>query len=179
MGGFAGPGYPDLDGRDNFYTFIVTEGSESGTVSVSGVFEKDDGDALPASTALYLYIYNEHSPTDFERGQGVIDTTTGNFTATITDFPVGYSEGILSFVVLDPADGADITADDSVFTLDVVNEGCSDALRIKLEWDSNADLQLWVTDPNGDRVSWDIRATVGLCCVWGGNAIFSCVLRQL
>lgn len=47
-----------------------------------------------------------------------------------------------------------------MFALDVVNEGCSDALRIKLEWESSDNIDLWVTDPNGDRVSYDTPATV-------------------
>lgn len=161
MGGWAGPGYPVLDDNRDFMLFVA-EGAELGTISVSGTFAREDGAALPASTTLYLYMHNEDSEFDFVRGEGALDPATGNFTATITDFPVGYSKGLLSFVVLDPADaGGDEYADESAFVMDVVNEGCSDALRIKLEWDSHADLDLWVTDPNGDRVSYFVHATVG------------------
>ena len=160
VGGWAGPGYPELVGGNEFYKLFVTEGEESGTISVSGTFERDDEAALADSTALYLYLYNEDNESDYARGQGVIDVSTGDFTATIDDFPVGYSQGVLSFVVLDPTDGGDNTVEDTVFIMDVINEGCSEALRIKLEWDSNDDLDLWVTDPNGNRVSYSDKATV-------------------
>ncbi|MEP5117768.1 MAG: hypothetical protein ABJQ90_18730 [Parasphingorhabdus sp.] len=88
------------------------------------------------------------------RGQGEIDPDSGKFTATITDLPMGYSMGILSFVVLDPADaGEDMSYPyEAVIPIDVVNEGCSQGLRNKLEWGSNDDLTLWVTDLNGNRV---------------------------
>ena len=160
VGGFVGPGRAELYDGDEFYKFIVTEGAESGTISVSGNFEKYDDTALPDSTGLYLYLYNEDSPTDFERGQGVIDGASGNFSATIDDIPVGYSRGVFSFVALDANDGGDLTAGNSVNDIDIVNEGCSDELRIKLEWNSNDDIDLWVTDPNGNRVSYADRATV-------------------
>ena len=127
---------------------------------MSGNFKKYDDTALPDSTGLYLYLYNEDSPTDFERGQGVIDGASGNFSATIDDIPVGYSRGVFSFVALDANDGGDLTAGNSVNDIDIVNEGCSDELRIKLEWNSNDDIDLWVTDPNGNRVSYADRATV-------------------
>ena len=163
VGGWAGPGFPELADGDEYYKLFIAEGAESGTISVSGNFKREDEAPLAASTALYLYLYNEDDDTDYVRGQGVIDPTTGDFTATIDDFPIGYSQGILSFVVLDSADGGDYTVDDTVFAMDVINEGCSEALRIKLEWDSNDDLDLWVTDPAGNRVSFSNRATVGAC----------------
>eukprot|EP00904_Undaria_pinnatifida_P011685 jgi/Undpi1/7647/HiC_scaffold_23.g10120.m1 len=159
VGGFVGPGRAELYDGEEFYKFIVTEGAESGTISVSGNFEKYDDTALPDSTGLYLYLYNEDSPTDFERGQGVIDGASGNFSATIDDIPVGYSRGVFSFVALDANDGGDLTAGNSVNDIDIANEGCSDELRIKLEWNSNDDIDLWVTDPNGNRVSYADRAT--------------------
>ena len=150
----------ELNDGEEFYKFIVTKGAESATISVSGFFEKYDDTALPESTRLYLYLYNEDSPTDFERGQGVIDVTSGNFSATIDDIPVGYSRGVFSFVALDADDGGNLTAGNSVYGIDIANEGCSDELRIKLEWNSNDYIDLWVTDPNGNRVSYSDRATV-------------------
>ena len=139
---------------------FIADGAESGTISASGNFARDDETALPASTALFLYLHNENAESDFVRGQGEVDPATGDFTVAITDFPIGHSRALLSFVVLDSADGGDASVDDTVFDMDVINEGCSEALRIKLEWDSNDDLDLWVTDPNGNRVTYSNKATV-------------------
>ena len=131
---------------------------------MSGTFVRNDDTALASSAALFLYLHTEGSEDDFVRGQGEIDPNSGNFTATIADLPVGYSRGILSFVVLDPADAGDDPnyPYDAVFPTDVVNEGCSQALRITLEWGSSEDLTLWVTDPNGNRVSYFSPATVSV-----------------
>ena len=41
-GGWAGPGYPQLDDGKEYYKLFVAEGAESGTVSVSGHFATDD-----------------------------------------------------------------------------------------------------------------------------------------
>ena len=163
MGGWAGPGRPELDDGEEYYKLFIADGVESGTISVSGNFARYDETALPASTALFLYLHNEDAESDYVRGQGVIDPTTGDFTATITDLPIGHSRGIMSFVVLDPADRGEVSADDTVFLMHIINEGCSQALRIKLEWQSNDDLDLWVMDPNGDRVSHANKATVRVC----------------
>ena len=174
MAGWAGPGYLELtDGNEKLLV-----GEELGTLSVSGNFVRRDDSALPASTTLYLYLHNENSESDFVRGEGVIDPTTGIFTAVINEIPVGYSRGILSFVVLDPADaGQGNYPYDTVFDVDIVNEGCSDALRIKLEWESTDNIDLWVTDPNGDRVSYYTPATVGvrrdLYCFFEGGIVQS------
>lgn len=162
MGGWVGPGFPELDDGNEFYKLFVVEGEKAGTVTVLGIFERDDEAALPASIALYLYIHNEDTESGFVRGQGEIDSITGVFSATITDIVIGYSRAILSFVVLDPADTPADSGADTVFALKVVNEGCSDELRIKLEWDSNDDLDLWVTDPNGGRVSYSQPSTVSV-----------------
>lgn len=82
------------------------------------------------------------------------------------DFQIGYSKGILSFAVLDPADRGYMTVDDTVFVMDTINEGCSQALRVKLEWESNGDLDLWLTDPNGDRASFENMATVSVYSIY-------------
>lgn len=151
-----------MDGGDDTSKLFIAEGAEAGSFTVSGNFERDDEAALPASTALYLYIYNEDDESDFVRGQGVIDATTGDFTATFSDLDIGYSLALLSFVVLDPADNAEESVKYTVFTLDAVNEGCSDSLRVLLEWDGNDDLGLVVTEPSGDEVSYSNEVTVGL-----------------
>lgn len=150
----------DLNNRERLYwgTMFVSSGTELGTVEVSGTFKRYDGSELPESLALFLYVENEDAPDDFVRGQGIIDPSTGNFTATITDIAPKYSRGLLSFVSLDIADapggrnGNGVTAT-SVFEMNIVNEGCSDALRITLQWDGEADLDLWVTEPGGQKVS--------------------------
>ena len=174
MAGWAGPGYLELtDGNEKLLV-----GEELGTLSVSGNFVRRDDSALPASTTLYLYLHNENSESDFVRGEGVIDPTTGNFTAVITAIPVGYSRGILSFVVLDPADaGQGNYHDDTVFDVRIVNEGCSDALRTKLEWESTENIDLLVTDPTGDSVVYYSPDTVGvhidLCRFFEGGVVQS------
>lgn len=163
VGGWAGPGDVQPDDGQRMPKLFTTEGSELGTVSVSGNFARDDGTALPASTALFLYLHDENDETNFVRGQGVIDPASGTFTASVTDLPVGESRAILSFVVMDAVDGAgDDPVYDTVFSEDVFNEGCSEALRIKLEWESNDNLDLWVTDPNGNRIPRGGHSTVGV-----------------
>ena len=131
---------------------------------MSGTFTRNDDTPLASSAALFLYLHTEGSESDLVRGQGEIDIGSGNFTATITDVPVGYSRGIFSFVVLDPADAGEQMnfPYSTVFPIDVVNEGCSQVLKIKMEWASDNDLQLWVTDPNGNRVSSRSPATVSV-----------------
>ena len=143
----------ELYDGEEFFGLFVAQGAESGTVSMSGYFEKYDDTALPDSVGLYLYLYTEQSPTNFVSSQGVIDAASGNFSVTIDDILVGSHTGLLSFVALDEDDGGDIDFDSAVRSIDIVNEGCSDELRIKLEWDSDDDLHLWVTDPNGNRMS--------------------------
>lgn len=161
VGGWAGPGYANLYDGDRYFYPISVGGEESGTITLSGNYEKDDDADLAASTALFLYVHDENSESDFVRGQGEIDPSSGNFTATFTGLPVGASKAVLSFVVLDPADAGEGNRPyDTAFAADVVNEGCSDALRIRLEWDeSEYDFELWVTDPNGDRVNYYTQTT--------------------
>lgn len=65
---------------------------DANTLQLSGWFERWDGDVLPASIALFLYVYNPNSPTNVIRGQGEIDSSTGNFTATIDDMPLDLSK---------------------------------------------------------------------------------------
>ena len=156
VGGWAGPGSFDLNNGDPVYLMRThsVAGEELGTITLSGNFAKDDNTALGSSTVLRLYLYNENSETDFVRGQGELDLDSGNFTATITDLPVGFSTGVLSFVTLDPADaGENNDRYDTAFSVGMVNEGCSDALRIRLEWETDAEMELWVSDPNGDRIN--------------------------
>lgn len=128
-------------------------------MSLSGYYVRNDGAPLPASTALLLYLHDENDVADFVRGQGVVDPATGNFTANITDLRIGLTRGIVSFVVLDSAEYVSDT--DGVYAIDVVNEGCSEAMRIRLEWDSNDYMDLSVADPNGDSVTGFDHATVG------------------
>lgn len=66
--------------------------SDANVVQLAGRFERWDGKALPASIAIFPYIYSTDSPTDFTCGQGEIDPLTGNFTATIVDVPLRSSK---------------------------------------------------------------------------------------
>ncbi|MEP4806138.1 MAG: hypothetical protein ABJZ69_17135 [Hyphomicrobiales bacterium] len=178
IGGWAGPGLLNFD--EGILEFRIRTqsvgGEEAGTITLSGNFAKRDDTALGSSTVLLLYLHNENSESDFVRGQGELDIDSGNFTATITDIPVGYSKAVLSFVTLDPADaGADNQRYDTAFEVAVVNEGCSNQLRIRLEWETDNNLELWVVDPNGDRMSHCNEASVGLymykqCNGRGGSA---------
>lgn len=152
VGGFAGPGSIALADSNRIGLIIIGE-DEAGTLELSGNFQRDDQEALPASIALFLYIDDGNSGNDFARGQGEIDASTGDFTATVSDIPSAFSNVILSFVVLDPADTPDEQGAQTVFLLEVVNNGCSSPLKITLEWDTdNTDLDLFVTEPGGRTV---------------------------
>lgn len=161
MGWSADPGDAELADGNEFFNLFIADGAESGTISVLGNFATDDETtAPPASNALYFYLCNADAETDYVRGQSVIDPSTGDFTAAIDGSPLGYSKGILCFVVLESAYGGNPTPDGTVVVVDSANEGCSEALKIILEWDSKGGLEQSVTDPNGDRVSHYITATV-------------------
>lgn len=142
----------------------MIEGEEPGTVTLSGNFERDDGTPLGPSAAFFLYRLDEDSEIGFVRGQGEIDPNSGNFTSTTTGLGVGFSRSILSFALLDPDDAGEEKnyPYDTVFEVDVVNEGCSEALRIKLEWETDCYLQLFVTDPTGHRVTAGNQTTVSV-----------------
>lgn len=150
VGGFAGPGSVELDGNPDIYEAIIIEEDEAAIVELSGTFTRNDGGALPTSTALFIYIDDENTPSDYVRGQGEIDASTGEFTATVTDIPNAFSRVVLSFVVLDPADTPDEQGADTVFLLYVANNACGTPLSITLEWDTDSsDFDLFITDPSG------------------------------
>lgn len=122
----------------------------------------DEGE-LPASAALFVYIDNDNSPDDYAFGQADLDTSTGEFTFTISDFPNAYTRLILNFAVLDPVETLEDANYDSVFAFTVVNNGCSTPLSITLEWDTdNTDLDLRVSEPGGQRVYYGNRGGVSL-----------------
>lgn len=157
----------DIDGEIilGWNQMFVLDEEDAGTLHVSGRFFRDDPDAtIPASIALFLYLENEDTPDDFVRGRAEIDASTGTFTATFTDIPPKYSKLYLSFVVMDLADaaGPDERVQNSVFSLNVINEGCSKAMRVTLEWDGNDDINLWVTEPGGTRLSSYTESKIGV-----------------
>ena len=156
IGGFAGPGSVELDGDNSYIWDRVTLNQEdAGVLEVTGTFERDvDGDAsLPSSTALFVYL--ERDDESFMRGEGTIDPSTGEFTATVMNVPEGSSKVFFSFVVLDPEEAVDIDDDyaESVFYSDVISITCTSPLTITLEWSTdNSDFDMEITEPDGS--SW-------------------------
>lgn len=164
VGGFAGPGFIEVDGQhltDNIPIIIGED--EAGTLELSGVFKLFGGNTLPASTTLFVYLDNDEIPDNFAFGPGDLDTSTGEFTFTITDLPSTYTRLILSFAVLDPADVLEDANPERVFPLDVVNNGCSSPLSVTLEWNTDDTiLDLWVYEPGGRKVSLINRRGVSM-----------------
>lgn len=174
VNGFAGPGYIEIaDQDDNFYLYdnpIILGKDDAEILTVSGTFTRFDGEALPSSTALFVYLDNDETQSDFARGQAELDASTGNFTISVTDFPRAFTRVILSFVVLDPADTPDNAPIGSVWPLRVVNNGCSEPLSITLEWDTDdTDLDLLVNEPGGERVFHGNRGGVSVVDSEWGN----------
>ncbi|CAM9615249.1 unnamed protein product [Ectocarpus sp. 6 AP-2014] len=148
-GGFAGPGSLTTTPAG---TIQLTE-EESGSVSLSGTFVRDDGAALPSSTSVFIYTENPAQPDDFARGHEALDPSTGAFSTVVTDIPAGSSRLLLSFVVVDPAEALDTAAADTAFALDVSNSACAPSLTITLEWTGEtSDLDLYVVEPSGRDV---------------------------
>lgn len=150
-GGFAGPG--SLAGVPPLVS--DSDISDSGSASLSGVFVRDDGAALPASASVFFYLQDFAQPDDFVRGQEVLNPTTGEFSTNVMNIPSRYSRLFLSFVITDPAealdDGTDVGA---VFALTVWN--CEMPMVIVLQWsDTSVDLDLSVTEPGGKQVVGD------------------------
>ena len=149
--GFAGYGYIDI----NENQVIVIEGGELEATGTVILF--DDTRDLPDSIALYYYVYRDldESSTNFDRGQGEVDPSTGAYAATIP-VPDGKSRIILSFVVMDEADtltGSTNINQETVFALEVLSNDCEESyLTFTLEWDSDANLDLSVFEPNGSEV---------------------------
>ena len=156
IGGFAGPGYVELDGENSYIWDRITLNEEdAGVLEVTGTFERDvDGDAsLPSSTALFVYLELEDE--SFMRGEGTIDPSTGEFTATVMNVPEGFSKVFYSFVVLDPEETLVIDDDyaESVFYSDVISITCTSPLTTTLEWSTdNSDFDMEITEPDGS--SW-------------------------
>ena len=112
----------------------------------------DDQTALAESITLYYYVYNDlNDPvTDFVRGEGEIDPSTGIFSAMV-DVPNGKSKVVLTFVVLDEADRTTNLYPDTVVVHDVLNDCGESYFTITLEeWDNEEEyLYLIVYEPNG------------------------------
>lgn len=154
VGGFAGPRSIELDGGSDIYDVIIIGEDAEGTLELLGKFERNDEEALPASTALLIYLDDEDALSDFVRGRGEIDPATGEFTAIVTDIPNAFTRLILSFVVRYPADASRSQGADTVFPLYVANNGCGIPLSITLEWDTNYSyLDLYINDPAGNELS--------------------------
>lgn len=128
------------------------------------------GEPLPPSITLFVYL--ELNDGSFTRGEGEIDPSTGNFTASVTGIPNGFSTVFYSFVFLDPDDALDSNNayGSSVFDSEVVNFQCPSPLTITLEWDTdNSDLDMEVTEPDGySWFAWDVGVS---------SASFPCLFR--
>ena len=174
IGGFAGPGYFELDGDSSSYSWdlVILNEDDAGVFEVTGTFERDvDGDAsLPSSTALFVYLELEDE--SFMRGEGSIDPSTGEFTATVMNVPEGFGKVFYSFVVLDPEEAVVIDDGyyaDSVFYSDVISLTCPSPLTITLEWSTdNSDFDMEITEPDGSSwYAWDIG--VSSCSAFGAT----------
>ena len=161
IGGFAGPGYVELDGDSSYSSdLVILNEDDAGVVEVTGTFERNvAGDAsLPSSTALFVYLELEDD--SFMRGEGSIDSSTGEFTATVMNLPEGFSKMFYSFVVLDPEEAVVIDGGyaTSVFYSDVISLTCPSPLTITLEWSTdNSDFDMEITEPDGSSwYAWDI-----------------------
>lgn len=177
-GGFAGPGYVELDDDMSIWQHIVLDETDGGELMVTGTFyrydedyyyDNDMGGPLPPSIALFVYL--ELDDGSFIRGVGVIDPSTGEFTATVTGIPDGLSTVFYSFVFLDPDDTLDSNNPygNSVFDSEVISYQCPSPLTITLEWSSdNSDLDMEVTEPDGSSwYAWDVGVS---------SASFPCLL---
>lgn len=103
--------------------------------------------ALPAAAAVFAYLVDGDGES-FAQAQGDIGYSTGEFTITVIDIPVGSSSLVLSFVMLYPAATPDTQGANSVFSLDVANNDCSSPPTITLETDNNiSHFDLFVTEP--------------------------------
>lgn len=161
VGGFLGPGF--LTGLTSGN--IELSAADDGSALVSGVFERDDGAALPSSASVFFYLENTDQSDDFARGQEALVPSTGEFTTIVTDIPEGNSTLWLSFVVADPAEALDVAGADTVFALDVSNDACVSSLTITLEWPgATSDLDLWVFEPSGRRVGYSSSQGVSAVC---------------
>lgn len=152
-GGFAGPGSLTTAPAG---TIELTQ-EDGGSVIVSGAFVRDDGEALPSSTTVFLYTENTAQSDDFVRGQEALDPSTGAFSTVVTDIPAGSSRLFLSFVVVDPAEALDPAGADTVFALDVSNSACVPSLTFTLEWTGTSDVDLYVVEPGGKVIYYGIK----------------------
>lgn len=104
-------------------------------ISKSGDFERNDGEAPAVPTMLYPYLHNKDSLTDFARGESVLDLTTCDYSAVVDDISLDYGAVFISFGVFVLASSSEDSHGDQVFDIDVIHEGCSDSLRIRLDSD--------------------------------------------
>ena len=129
-------------------------------IVVSGTFARDDGEELPSSTTVFVYVENIAHPDDFVRGHQdfvlghqPLDPSTGEFSVVVIDIPEGSSRVFLAFVVVDPEEAVDPAEPETVFAVDVYNPYCPPSLAITYEYArSFYDVELVVTEPGGTTV---------------------------
>ena len=167
-----------MDSDDRVRRHVLLE-EDANVLSLAGTFERrDDIDpTIPASTAVFAYLYKEDDPDAFLSSQGMIIPSTGSFTVVLEDVPAGESIIVLSFAILDSADAPSDMGTDTVFDYEVANVGCGNALTLTLEWDprtylvewsdsssySISDMDLWVTESTGAEMPWDESVSISLC----------------
>ena len=133
---------------------IVLEPEDNDIAHFSGRVDlfDDDQTALAASITLYYYVYSDLDDpvTDFVRGEGEVDSSTGIYSAVVT-VPKGRSEVAFVFVVLDEADRTTNKYPDTVTVEEVLNDCGESYFTITLEeWDNKeAQLYLRIDEPSG------------------------------
>ncbi|CAN0283540.1 unnamed protein product [Ascophyllum nodosum] len=133
---------------------IVLEPEDNDIAHFSGRVDlfDDDQTALAESITLYYYVYSDLDDpvTDFIRGEGEVDSSTGIYSAVVT-VPKGRSEVAFVFVVLDEADRTTNKYPDTVTVEEVLNDCGESYFAITLEeWDNEeAQLYLRIDEPSG------------------------------
>lgn len=95
-------------------------------------------------------------------GQGLLDSSTGEFSVTVEDLPTGSSKVYFSFSVLDPTHTPQYYGPNAVFYATVAHDDCTWPLTVKVEW-ATEDLSyrfstddwfaLYIQEPDGNVVS--------------------------
>lgn len=142
VGGFAGPvSFSNLVGHGiSHQNFRLEDGvyhvtlEDGGMLQLAGNYSiRGDLSTLPPSTAIMIYVDSEEVE-GLILGQGVIDSSAGEFSVTMDEIPTGKSKVYFSFSVLDPDQTPQYFGPNAVFAANVVRSDCTSPLTIKLDW---------------------------------------------